>query len=66
MGQEDTTTKIFISNNRVFADVFNFFLYNGERVIHPENLRAVDTTETGNPYGSDGKTEKAVQNTGIS
>ena len=61
MGQEDTTTKIFISNNRVFADVFNFFLYNGERVIHPENLRAVDTTETGNPYGSDGKTEKAVQ-----
>ena len=45
MGQEDTTTKIFISNNRVFADVFNFFLYNGEQKIKPENLTEKDVTE---------------------
>ena len=29
----------------VFADAFNFFLYNGEQVIDPRQLHAMDTTE---------------------
>ena len=38
MAEADVYTKNYISQNDVFADVFNFFVYGGKQVIHPESL----------------------------
>lgn len=50
MGKTDTLAKKYISNNKVFADAFNFYLYNGKQVIDPEELRPMDTTVIGVPF----------------
>lgn len=41
----DAVTKAYIRKNEVFADAFNYFMYNGEQKIQPEQLRELDTTE---------------------
>lgn len=51
MGKSDTYTKDYVEDNAVFADVFNHFLYHGERRIRPEQLRTTDVTEISMPYG---------------
>jgi len=43
-----------MKENTVFADAFNKFIYKGEQVIKPENLKPLDTDLTGIPYGADG------------
>ena len=53
MGNKDTITKDYINDPYIFADAFNYFLYNGESVIQPEKLHPLDTTVTGVPYGAD-------------
>ena len=53
MGNKDTITKDYINDPYIFADAFNYFLYNGESVILPEKLHPLDTTVTGVPYGAD-------------
>ena len=45
MGDKDNKTKKFIEKNRIFADVFNYYIYDGEQVIKPEDLQQLDTTE---------------------
>ena len=40
-----------MSNNKIFADAFNYFIYDGEQVIKPENLNPLDTTLIEVPYG---------------
>jgi hypothetical protein len=55
MGKKDTITKKYTENNEIFADVFNFYLYNGQRIIHPEQLHELDTAALAVPYGADGK-----------
>ena len=57
MGKEDTAMKAYMSQNRVFADIFNFYLYQGEQVIVPEQLREMDSAELSMPYGVDGNGE---------
>lgn len=47
MGRIDTITKKYMSNNKKFADVFNYFIYGGKQVIAPEELMEKDTTELG-------------------
>ena len=47
MGIKDTVTKDYISDPYIFADAFNFLLYNGETVILPGKLHPLDTTVTG-------------------
>ncbi len=42
---KDTIVKEYIGNPEIFADVFNFFLYDGEQKINPENLTEKDVTE---------------------
>lgn len=49
MPMNDTETKQYISRPEIFADVFNYLLYNGKQYIHPEALHAVDTTELSVP-----------------
>lgn len=55
MASFDTETKQYISRPDIFADAFNYLLYNGRQVIRPEALRAVDTTEISVPYGNSAK-----------
>lgn len=51
----DIVTKDFISDTTVFADVFNYYVYDGEQVLLPEQLVERDSTEIALPYGDDGK-----------
>ena len=53
MGKADTATMAYMGQNDVFADAFNFFLYQGERVSRPEQLRELDPTELMLPYGTE-------------
>ena len=55
MSIKDTETKRYISRPEIFADVFNYLLYNGEQTIKPETLHSVDTTEIIAPYGNGAK-----------
>ena len=45
IGAADAVTKAYIRKNEVFADTFNYFMYDGEQKIQPEHLRELDTTE---------------------
>ncbi len=45
IGAADAVTKAYIRKNEVFADAFNYFMYDGEQKIQPEHLRELDTTE---------------------
>ncbi|MCR5502794.1 MAG: hypothetical protein K6F53_07280 [Lachnospiraceae bacterium] len=38
MGKKDHIAKQYLSKNEVFADAFNYFLYQGRQVLHPEDL----------------------------
>ena len=51
MGKFDAESKKYLAVNRIFADAFNYLIYDGEQVIQPEALRSVDTTEITIPYG---------------
>ena len=53
MGMIDTVTKEFISDNEVFADVVNFFVFKGEKVVMPSDLVEMDSTAISVPYGTD-------------
>lgn len=55
MGFKDTETKRYISNPDIFADAFNYLLYNGNQVISPNSLKPMDTTEIITPYGNGAK-----------
>ena len=55
MSEKDTVTKEYMQNRDTFADAFNFYLYDGEQVIKPEQLKPLDTTAIALPYGEDGK-----------
>ena len=41
MSKKDTVTKAFMRENAVFADAFNYRIFNGKKVIQPERLREV-------------------------
>ena len=50
MGFTDTVTKAYIRENTVFADAFNYLLYNGKPIIKPEKLHTKDITEIAIPF----------------
>ena len=57
LGRKDTVTKTYMEQNTVFADAFNYFIFGGQQVIMPEQLRELDITEIVVPYGADGAGE---------
>ena len=61
MGVADAVTKQYMKENTVFADAFNFLLYNGENVILPQTLRELDTAEVVIPFTVDDKGKKQAQ-----
>ena len=54
MGKKDIITKEYIDDPEVFADIFNYLLHGGKKIIDPGNLRPLDTTLVATPYGTDG------------
>ena len=58
MGVKDTKAKEFLSDNARFADLCNYYLYEGETVIKPENLVGESTTELLSVFGM---SEKELQ-----
>ena len=65
MGAVDTVTKAYMKENTVFADAFNYLIYDGEAVVDPAQLKELDTTEIALPFGvpdeSGNPQEEAVQ-----
>ena len=61
MSIQDTATKQYVSEAEVFADAFNYLIYDGEQMIKPEQLTDMDTTQYVIPYHEDekGKPEAA-------
>lgn len=59
MGTADTVTKAYMRENAIFADAFNYLIYDGRQVIKPENLKELDTTEIALPFTD--SHEEAVQ-----
>ena len=45
MGKQDLLAKKYMSDNEKFADVFNYYLYNGKQVIKSENLKEESISE---------------------
>ncbi len=50
MGTADVVTKEYMRENAVFADAFNYLIYDGKKVIDPAKLTEVDTTEITVPF----------------
>lgn len=63
MGVKDTVTTKYMRQNEIFADAFNYFVYGGEQVIHPESLKELDTREIDVPYGGEKGAGQPVQKT---
>ena len=43
MGKSDIIARQYIEDNAVFADVFNFILYDGRTILEPSQLHPMDT-----------------------
>ena len=52
MGSIDVESRKYLSAGDIFADVFNYLLFDGEKVLIPENLRPADSSESAAPYGN--------------
>ena len=59
MPETDVFTKNYISQNKIFADVFNFFIYGGEQIIRPESLKDENTEKSAILFFDGKKTETA-------
>lgn len=55
MGKQDLLAKKYMSDNEKFADVFNYYLYNGKQIIKPENLHEESISEIALPYSEKNK-----------
>ncbi len=53
MGKIDARTHAYMSDNRRFADVVNYLVYDGEQRIKPEQLHEIDPMEIAFPFGGD-------------
>lgn len=57
MGKPDTATREFINDTEVFADVFNYYAFDGRKVVEPQNLEELDTSALLTVFGKDGNEE---------
>lgn len=62
MGKTDIVTKNYMRGSDIFADAFNFLIYNGEAGIQPQSLQERDATELAVLFSNDSvKNETEVQ-----
>ena len=45
MGKKDVLTKMYLAQNEIFADAFNYYLFDGKPLIKPSDLAEKDITE---------------------
>ena len=45
MGKKDVLTKIYLGQDDIFADAFNYFMFDGKPFIKPSDLKEQDTNE---------------------
>ena len=50
MDEKDIIIKDYMQDREIFADAFNFLIYNGKQVIKPEQLNPLDTTSIVLPH----------------
>ena len=55
MGTKDSKAKEYLSDNMRFSEICNYVLFDGEKVIKPEDLKGCDTTEVLSVFGIDKK-----------
>ncbi len=60
MGKIDARTHEYLSDNVKFADIINYFIYNGEQIISPNQLHEMDTSEIAFPY-KEGESSEIIQ-----
>ena len=53
--RKDVPTVKYLKDNNIFADVFNYYMYNGEQVIKPDMLHEKDPKEITLLQGKNGK-----------
>lgn len=63
MGAKDTVTIKYLRQNKIFADAFNYLIYDGEQIIDPNSLEELDARELDVPYGGENGAEQPVQRT---
>ena len=51
MGKKDIQAHEFLANNARFADLCNYFLFDGREIIAPGELKEQDTTEIFSAFG---------------
>ncbi len=62
LGKADELAKKFVGQPEVFAELVNFKLYGGEKVVKPEDLAEMDTDEIITVFGKDrGKGSRTVE-----
>ena len=54
MGKIDDATKEYLDDPKVFSDIVNTYVYDGEQVISPENLEELDSAVVFSIRGQDG------------
>ena len=55
MGTKDSKAKEYLSDNMRFSEICNYVLFDGDKVIKPEDLKECDTTEVLSVFGIDKK-----------
>ena len=55
MGKIDIEAKDYFSDSKRFADIFNFWIYEGRTVIQPHGLKEIDSQEIALPHGNNVK-----------
>lgn len=60
MGKKDNATKNYMKDNSHFADAFNYFMYDGKKIIDPQTLTELDTAELAIPYLAEGRSSETV------
>ncbi len=55
MSTKDTLTKKYMQDPKVFADSFNYLLYDGRQIIQANSLIPLDSTVIALPHGKGGK-----------
>ncbi len=53
IGVKDIKSKEYMSANKRFADLFNYYLFDGEQMISPDDLKEQDPNEVLAVYGSE-------------
>jgi hypothetical protein len=67
MSEKDGQSKLFLNDNKRFADAFNYFMYDGVQIIKSEDLQERNVEELLTVYGIDlngilkGKTEQKLR-----